>query len=85
MLHSKTIVIDEEFATIGSTNFDFRSFEHNFEANMFIYSREINQQMREVFNEDMKKSIRVASSRWRHRNWKEKTLESILRPLSPIL
>lgn len=85
MLHSKTIVIDEEFSTIGSTNFDFRSFEHNFEANMFIYSREINALMRNVFLDDAKQCVRVASSQWRHRDWKEKTLESILRPLSPIL
>ncbi len=35
MLHSKVIIIDDEFVTIGSTNFDFRSFEHNFEGNLF--------------------------------------------------
>ena len=36
MLHSKAIIVDDDFATVGSTNFDFRSFEHNFEANMLV-------------------------------------------------
>ena len=40
ILHSKTIIIDDELCSVGSTNFDFRSFEHNFEANAFIYDRE---------------------------------------------
>ena len=39
MLHVKVIIIDDEFTTVGSTNFDFRSFEHNFESNLFVYSR----------------------------------------------
>ena len=42
MLHSKAIIIDDELATVGSCNFDFRSFEHNFEANMLVYSRDFN-------------------------------------------
>ena len=34
-LHSKMLVVDDEFSTVGSTNIDFRSFEHNFEVNAF--------------------------------------------------
>ncbi|MDE6369420.1 MAG: cardiolipin synthase, partial [Muribaculaceae bacterium] len=36
MLHAKTMIIDDEFSSVGSTNFDFRSFECNFESNVFI-------------------------------------------------
>ncbi len=36
-LHSKIVVIDDKLVTCGSTNVDFRSFENNFEANVFIY------------------------------------------------
>lgn len=41
MLHAKMVIVDDEFTSIGSTNFDFRSFEHNFEANIQIYSRQV--------------------------------------------
>ncbi|MDE6460719.1 MAG: cardiolipin synthase, partial [Paramuribaculum sp.] len=70
---------------IGSANMDFRSFEHNFEANMFIYSREVNKKMQSLFAEDMRSSKRIKISDWRKRPRKQKILESILRLLSPIL
>ncbi|MBR6639427.1 MAG: cardiolipin synthase [Muribaculaceae bacterium] len=85
MLHSKTMIIDNEFCTIGSTNFDFRSFEHNFEGNMFIYSKEINQKMTDIFNNDSSQSIKINSARWRKRPIFDKALASLLRLLSPIL
>ena len=52
ILHSKTIIIDDELCSVGSTNFDFRSFEHNFEANAFIYDREVNSEMKRIFLEE---------------------------------
>ncbi|MDE7452217.1 MAG: cardiolipin synthase [Paramuribaculum sp.] len=85
MLHSKSVVIDDDFSSIGSANMDFRSFEHNFEANMFIYSREVNKQMQSLFAEDMRQSTRIKIADWRKRPKKQKAFESILRLLSPIL
>ncbi len=85
MLHSKTVVIDDDFSSIGSANIDFRSFEHNFEANMFIYSRQVNAQMQKLFLEDMRHSTRVKIAQWRQRPWLHKAFESILRLLSPVL
>lgn len=85
MLHSKTMIIDDEFCTVGSTNFDFRSFEHNFEGNMFIYSKEINRQMEEIFNNDLSQSTRISSTEWKKRPIFDKALASLLRLLSPIL
>ena len=85
MLHSKAIIIDDDFCTVGSTNFDFRSFEHNFEANMLIYSTDFNASMKALFVRDMRDSRRVTSSAWRHRPWREKALESVMRLFSPIL
>lgn len=85
MLHSKAMLIDDEFTTIGSTNFDFRSVEHNFESNMFIYSREFNERMREQFLEDQKGCTRVIMSQWRHRPRRQRILESFMRIFAPIL
>lgn len=85
MLHSKAIIIDEDFATVGSTNFDFRSFEHNFEANMMIYSEEFNAVLRNQFLNDQKDCERVDPASWRNRPLMEKALESIMRLFAPIL
>ena len=85
MLHSKTILVDEEFSTIGSSNFDFRSFEHNFEANLFIYSGSVNERMAEIFRNDMHQCERVVPAVWRRRPLRDKAMQSLLRLLSPIL
>ncbi len=85
MLHSKMMVIDDEISSVGSTNFDFRSFEHNFEANVFIYSREVNARLAEIFKSDLEKATRVSPFEWRKRPYTQKSAESIIRLLSPIL
>ena len=53
-IHSKILMIDDEVSSIGSANMDFRSFELNFEINAFVYDREIAQQLRQAFEEDIK-------------------------------
>ncbi len=85
MLHSKMIVIDDEISTVGSTNFDFRSFEHNFEINAFMYSTELNARLAAVFTNDQKQSTRILPAEWRRRPWYRKLAESVIRLLSPIL
>lgn len=85
MLHSKCIIIDDEFVTAGSTNFDFRSFENNFECNLLIYDRDINTRMREIFFRDMGQCTKLSLSTWRKRPLFQRGAESILRLLSPIL
>lgn len=85
MLHSKTMIIDDEISSVGSTNFDFRSFEHNFEANVFMYSRDVNSRLTEIFKADLEKSTRISQFEWRRRPYTQKAAESIIRLLSPIL
>lgn len=85
MLHSKTVMVDDDFCSVGSANLDFRSFEHNFEANMFIYSPKVNAELRRRFIEDQKHSSRVKPAEWRDRPMLHKAFESILRLLSPVL
>jgi cardiolipin synthase len=85
MLHSKTVIVDDEFVSVGSTNIDFRSFEHNFESNIFIYSAEVNNKMREIFMADLANCKRVTAAAWRQRPNHQKIKESIYRLLSPVL
>ncbi|MDE7426378.1 MAG: cardiolipin synthase [Muribaculaceae bacterium] len=85
MLHSKTMIVDDELSTVGSTNFDFRSFEHNFESNAFIYSKEVNRALVNAFMSDLGQSRRVYPDQWRKRSLAQRAAESLVRLLSPIL
>ncbi len=67
MLHSKVVVVDDDFSSVGSANIDFRSFEHNFEANMMIYSPSVNSRLRRRFEDDQACSERVRGAEWRRR------------------
>lgn len=85
MMHAKTLIVDDEIVSVGSTNFDFRSFEHNFEANLFVYSQRFTQEMAEIFHRDMCQCTRLDSATWSRRRRSLKVAESFVRLLSPIL
>lgn len=85
MLHSKMLIVDDQLVSIGSANFDFRSFEHNFESNLFIYSKEFNESMRHEYLAAQEKSERVLPYGWSHRRRRDKIMESLTRLFSPIL
>ena len=84
-LHSKLMVSDDYLSTVGSTNFDFRSFEHNFEVNAFVYDTETALQMREIFLQDQRECQQMTLRTWEKRPWKHRAAESIVRLLSPLL
>ncbi len=84
-LHSKTIVVDESIAIIGSANMDFRSFEQNFEITAFIYDEEIATEMKDSFMDDIKNSCLIDIAGWRSRSKVEKIKESFARLMSPLL
>ena len=56
-LHSKVLVADDCIATCGSTNVDFRSFENNFESNVFFYDTDTAVRFRKMFEVDITSSI----------------------------
>ena len=84
-LHAKVLLADDNFVTIGSTNIDFRSFEHNFEINAFIYDSEVVKDMKRIFMNDLEHSIRVVASEWKKRSLWNRFWESLVRLLSPLL
>lgn len=85
MLHAKTIIIDDDFVSAGSANFDFRSLENNFECNLLLYSKEANAEMKRIFFRDRENCIKLTASSWQKRPVFNRTLESIIRLLAPIL
>ncbi len=85
MLHAKNMIIDNDFVTSGSANFDFRSFEHNFEANLLIFDANTNAQMKQQFFDDIRRSAHITLSTWRRRPQPLRIAESIMRLIAPIL
>ena len=77
MLHHKTMVVDDIWATVGTTNFDNRSFAHNEETNVCVYDREIARVLRQVFMADLEACARVELRTWRRRGLWTKTQEVI--------
>ncbi len=84
-LHSKLMVSDDMVSTVGSTNMDFRSFEHNFEINAFMYDHESALCMKEIFLADQKDAELVQIKEWRLRPWYQKVGESVIRLFAPLL
>ena len=84
-LHSKLMVSDDMLSTVGSTNMDFRSFEHNFEVNAFMYDRVSALLLKDVFLSDQKDAKLLQLKIWRLRPWHQKVKESLIRLFAPLL
>jgi cardiolipin synthase len=83
--HSKVIFIDDEITSIGSTNFDCRSFEHNYELNAIIYDEKVTSEVRDEFNKRKDLAHKINLSEFKKRSKTHKTLERLCRFLSPLL
>ncbi len=68
VLHSKTALIDGVWATVGSTNLDWRSFLHNQEINAVVLGTEFGGQMRAAFQSDMARSVEITAEAWHARS-----------------
>ncbi|REE22394.1 MULTISPECIES: cardiolipin synthase [unclassified Paraburkholderia] len=78
MFHCKLLVVDEYLVSVGSTNFDSRSFKLNDEANLNIYDRDFARQQTAVFADDIKKSQQITLEAWMHRPFTEKLIEKFV-------
>ena len=84
-LHAKTMTVDCEVCTVGSSNFDIRSFRLNFETNAFIYDGAVAEQMEEIFLEDLKHCRPYTAEDRANISIGERMLEAISRLLTEIL
>ena len=84
-LHAKTLVVDGEVSTVGSANFDVRSFRLNFEANAFVYDKDFAAKMEKTFEDDVKLSTEVTLEDYESRGLWIKIKEAVSVLLSDIL
>jgi len=84
-MHAKTIVVDEEIASVGTANMDVRSFKLNFEVNAFLYDEEVAGKLADAFREDIRVSEELTKEGYANRSRWIRMKESVSRLVSPIL
>jgi cardiolipin synthase len=77
MLHAKTLIVDDLWAVIGTTNVDNRSFEHNDEVNVAVRDEAIAARLSVDFEADVAHSHEIVLDRWRRRPLWEKLIGSV--------
>jgi len=62
--HSKIMMVDGRFCTVGSTNLDARSLRYDYEVNALIINKEVTQELQDMFIRDTKKSVKLTPEEW---------------------
>jgi len=81
LLHAKTIVVDGVWATIGSTNFDNRSFALNQEINLTVYDSGTARRLEAIFADDLQYAQRVSYEDWQARSLYERVIDLFAFPI----
>lgn len=84
-VHSKLLVVDDSVSSVGSVNFDVRSFSLNFEITAFIYSHSIAKKIIKQINKDIEDSLYLTTEFYEKRSRIDKIKEAFSRLLSPLL
>ncbi len=85
LMHAKTMVIDGIWATIGSTNFDNRSFALNQELNLTVYDGALTKRLETIFYEDLEHSKKITYEQWKSRGMLERLWELVAFPVKEQL
>lgn len=85
MMHNKMLILDGQLVSVGSTNFDMRSFDLNDEASLNVYSRDFGAQMTVVMEADLQHATPYTLTMWKQRSWSQKLGEWLVRPVESQL
>lgn len=85
MLHTKMLIVDGRMVSVGSTNFDVRSFELNDEASLNLYDAAFAERMTAVFERDWRDGEPYTYAMWEGRPWTERFMELVVRPIKSQL
>ena len=77
MFHCKTLIVDSQLVSVGSTNFDNRSFRLNDEANLNVYDKQFAERLEDVFEADLGQSKRITFEMWKKRPLRQKMMEKL--------
>ncbi len=85
VLHAKTLVADGKVAVIGSTNFDFRSFNFNAECNVLFRDEAVADQVQDAFLADLEESREITLEDWLSRPWWRRLQSWLARLIAPLM
>ena len=85
MIHAKVVLVDDDWASVGTANLDNRSLHLNFEVNCLIYSRRAVAELAAQFERDLETAIRLECGVYARRPFAGRLLENACRLLSPVL
>jgi cardiolipin synthase len=85
MMHSKVVLVDDDWASVGTANLDNRSLHLNFEVNCLIYGNQAVAELEEAFLRDLQTAIRLDRAVYARRPFTTRLLENACRLLSPVL
>jgi cardiolipin synthase len=85
ILHAKSLVVDDRWATVGSANMDVRSFQLNFEINAAVFGQEFAEELGGVFAKDLVQARQITLESIERKNLRSRMVESLARVLSPVL
>ncbi len=77
MMHAKTVVVDQRWATLGSANLDYRSFFLNYELVLAMTTPDECELLGQQFREDLSESRLILAQTWSQRHWTRRLLEAI--------
>ncbi len=84
-IHSKFLLIDSAYCSVGTANMDIRSFDQNYEVNALIYDEDTTCQLEDIFEQDLLDSVRVTQSSWDARPRWRHLAEGAAKIFAPIL
>ncbi len=85
MLHNKMLIVDEHMVSVGSTNFDMRSFHLNDEASLNVYDKDFARSMTQIFEQDIERCLHYDYAMWRKRPLRQRILEKMFLPIKSQL
>jgi cardiolipin synthase A/B len=85
MLHTKMLIVDSELVSVGSTNFDLRSFRLNDEASLNVFDAGFAEEMTTVFERDLRDATVFSYAMWQARPLRERIAETIILPIKSQL
>lgn len=83
--HSKIMMVDDKFSTVGSTNLNSRSLSYDYEINAFIFDEEVTDELNQVFEEYKKESRLLTPEIWKKRSWWRKFCGWLGNLLTPFM
>lgn len=83
--HSKLMMVDDVFSSVGTANMDIRSFNQDFEANALIYDEAVTRELKQDYQDDIENSKEIIPEEWERRPVMDRIQESVARMFSPLL